>query len=646
MKGSVYMKKIVVFLLCLISLSQVSLFANMPENIYIGGSGDFQAYFESMDIPLQNYHFEGNRTESIFYLDEEDMPQTVMISTIPMKELEEGSLFLTSNSFRENQTVHDIYPIDAVSYYIVGDVLDESGAVVSSFVQFVVHEQVVYSRSYQGTHLIHLKNVVVVESRVYVLYVRKLHEQHGNLGILELSNDVKEIRRKEFIGEKEETAQALYYWNNHLYIVGESNSVTGIYAKGSPFSIVLLRVYLHDFTQVDVKCIGNNGMNFLVDSSFDKGSLYVLLKLSGNDGPYRSPEWTYRNYLLIQLDQNLAEVGLQYFKEDLVGQFEALLLKDNDVIALNQRYTQSGNILTFHRFNANLYRQDEVEVVVASKDNVIHSLSYYIGNDIYISLGVQNSIDQSTSTVLLCLDELLDTIYLQEIEMTFRNILFLKQDALGITFLGASDNQISLFKATYVKIDSVHIVQNTFLLCDVVLHQSRFTLKEAELFFEENRLYGQNRVGFYLDLEDIDLLFWKETYLPSNVNVVSKELYDLNVRLDFFGEGYLNEVQIPKDYTVSEEGKYLLEVKGNLEKRSISFEVKPLSIPLIEPEFRDNEEVSLDFVTTPSELGLINYTLPLQQSNEDSVIPIYFLFAVLSIILGFSLSRITIKSRK
>lgn len=646
MKGSVYMKKIVVFLLCLISLSQISLFAKMPENIYIGGSGNFQSYFESMDIPLQNYQFEGNRAESIFYLDEEDTIQNVLISTIPMEKLEEGSLFLTSKSFRDNQTIHDVYPIDSVSYYIVGDILDDSGTVVSSFVQFVVHEQVVYSKSYQGTHLIYLKNIVVVENRVYVLYVRKLHEQHGNLGILELSTDVKEIRRKEFIGEKEETAQDLYYWNNHLYIVGESSSETGIYADGSPFSIVLLRVYLHDFNQVDVKCIGNNGMNFLVDSSFDSGSLYILLKLSGNDGAYRSPEWTYRNYLLMQLDQNLSEVGLQYFKQDMIGQFEALLIKNHAVIAISQRYTQSGNILTLHRFNSNLYKQKEVEVVIASEEYVIESLSYYIESDIFFSLGIQNRLDQSTSTVLFCIDEFLDTIYLQEIEISFLDIIFIRQDGVGITFFGNTENEISLFKATYVKTESVKVVNNTVLLCDVVIHQSRYTLEESPLFFEENRLYGKNRIGFYLDLEDTDILLKIDAYLPSNVNIVSEEQYDLNVQLDFFGEGYLNEVQIPKDYVVLNEGRYLLEVEGNLEKRSISFEVKPLSVPLIETSIEEVKDVYLDFVTKQSETGFVHYTLTDQKSNEDSVIPVYIFLAILAIILGYSFHRITIKSRK
>src|SRR5690554_6737191 len=134
MKGSVYMKKIVVFLLCLIAFNQISISAKTPDDIYIGGSGEFNPYFDTLDLPLHNTHFPKEGLENIAYLDEENRTQNVSILSKQIEELDTGTIYLTDKPFKENTVIQDRYFVDSVSYYIVGDIIDSSGLILSSFI--------------------------------------------------------------------------------------------------------------------------------------------------------------------------------------------------------------------------------------------------------------------------------------------------------------------------------------------------------------------------------------------------------------------------------------------------------------------------------------------------------------------------------
>lgn len=84
-----------------------------------------------------------------------------------------------------------------------------------------------------------------------------------------------------------------------------------------------------------------------------------------------------------------------------------------------------------------------------------------------------------------------------------------------------------------------------------------------------------------------------ETYydyvVPLKISIQNKGVYDRKVKLEFNGIGYLNDERIYSGHIVNEEGRYVLEIRGNNEKKYFTFEVKKLVI--------DENEFGLSEVT-------------------------------------------------
>src|SRR5690606_6305350 len=95
---------------------------------------------------------------------------------------------------------------------------------------------------------------------------------------------------------------------------------------------------------------------------------------------------------------------------------------------------------------------------------------------------------------------------------------------------------------------------------------------------KKNPIYGHHEEVF--KAEDIAFMYLINSYyIPSKINVKNSQIYDLGIRLEFNGQGYLNGEEIINEFIIEEVGEYSLVVHGSGGVREIiNFKVDNLSL--------------------------------------------------------------------
>jgi hypothetical protein len=99
---------------------------------------------------------------------------------------------------------------------------------------------------------------------------------------------------------------------------------------------------------------------------------------------------------------------------------------------------------------------------------------------------------------------------------------------------------------------------------DVIVNSENLSidLEHSSLDYNLNS-FGSYRLIYGFNSKDVLFLYHLDIYVKENINIISKENYDINYTLIFNGIGYLNGEEISSGYVITKEGKYILEVKGN-----------------------------------------------------------------------------------
>ncbi len=112
----------------------------------------------------------------------------------------------------------------------------------------------------------------------------------------------------------------------------------------------------------------------------------------------------------------------------------------------------------------------------------------------------------------------------------------------------------------------------------------------------EKRYFGNYNFKYRLK----NLEFTEDTRIDFYATVKDKRIYPLSYKLDFNGEGFLNNERIYRNYTLEKEGRYELLVKGNGDERKLTFFVSDGQISY----FDKYTEVSYDFLTSKNTIEL------------------------------------------
>lgn len=626
--------------------SSVHVFAS--QRIFIGGFGEYAKYFSEQEIDTSLTSFYENKTEEILVVNSDQNIEALTLIAKDIGSLQAGTLYHSVVDTKvQGEIIYSLY-INEHTYLTIGNILDSLGNKRGSYISYTSHNMVRFYKSYDGVHALFAKDLVVVKDAIFVLFERNVTAQNTNIGVLELTMQGVEVRRKEFIGDQEDIGKHIYYHNNHLYITGDSSSTTGVYANHPKQHVFIFLVYIHNFNQVQLKSIGNNGLNHLIDSTFFQGKIYCLVKLGGSSGAYQLPEGSYHGHMLIELDRYLEEIGKSYFSQQTKGVFEEIFITETSLFVLQTTYEDNKSWAVVYQFNQNMYYMNTTKIPIAEQGNYIEKTTAFVDGDIFVHFSIWNTEKSEYQHKLLCMNKELEIVYNSHLfeEITALVFGYFHTHTLYV-YIVNKDNQTEQVAVTFVKIDPVLVQNNSSITIDIWIHDAKKIVAESTFQQANRALFGISKVGFVYQDDKICVVLLENVYIPSNVNVAAGETYDIGVSLDFYGEGRLNEIKIPKETSITKEGRYLLEVIGYQEKRSIEFFVEAISLSL--PEMLEVKQILSEVQNDClfEEKVSVVYVYNNQTKEEQaSIWGFLSLVGVFGVLVGFSSDKIRLKVGK
>ena len=163
--------------------------------------------------------------------------------------------------------------------------------------------------------------------------------------------------------------------------------------------------------------------------------------------------------------------------------------------------------------------------------------------------------------------------------------------------------------------------------------------------------YKQKITHYFSDME---IYTYADYVVPIRVSIRDRSVYDRRVQLIFNGQGFLNNTPIESGFVVTEEGQYILEVRGKDETKYFVFEVRKLvidenSFELEEPSVTFNKTTGINVISGNSYSDRPTSSLSLNNFSDDSSNNNYLIIMAvgLGIVLGvfIPLERIIKKNK-
>ena len=101
------------------------------------------------------------------------------------------------------------------------------------------------------------------------------------------------------------------------------------------------------------------------------------------------------------------------------------------------------------------------------------------------------------------------------------------------------------------------MIQNkseSVLIYDIMINNQPVTHGNKSSINYNPDLFGSYLLKFYFETPSLTLAYYLDLYVDLVVSVKDHEIYDLNTKLIFNGEGLLNNQRITSNYVVTEPG--------------------------------------------------------------------------------------------
>jgi len=148
-----------------------------------------------------------------------------------------------------------------------------------------------------------------------------------------------------------------------------------------------------------------------------------------------------------------------------------------------------------------------------------------------------------------------------------------------------------------------------------------------------NVIFGNYNGVISYKFKDIELQIEGEVNIPLECNVKNKEIYDVGVAIVANGELYLNNQKIEQNHIITEEGDYLLEVRGENVEKYLMFSVRQLSTNINKHNFEEIKVESI-FIKNDNIVNEIKYDASQGMINKESDFTFGFFIFVL-LLTGF-----------
>lgn len=399
--------------------------------------------------------------------------------------------------------------------------------------------------------------------------------------------------RINFDANKSTFGYKLLYENNKLFVLGLTNATHFLIDTNNISNKIFVLKLDSNYQKDKIVFIHNGDNSVLYDACMANGIIYIHGHLSaGGEYDVESPLPVDG---LFSMDTSLNDI---YYCKIIHHKFLKIACNEDGLYVFRGDNKLTDLVVDEYSYGLekrnfiNLYSQEEYDIdsIAVSSSNLHEPICCYVSShsgDYYsslVSIGLQLDVIDNNIRVGQSPNVGAYVFSLEGCYYLFSNIETTR-DVNRVIYVEEIDGQCYA----------------NGIMCNCVIEEI------------DTNIYGEydQKVSYFYGGLRID--YYRDYYVPIRVSIVDKSVYDRKVKLTFNGTGYLNNEKIDSGYIVTEEGKYVLEVRGKNESQYYTFEVKTLVID--EEEFTEEEPV----VTVNKVGGATSTRIDNYDTNNSSI---------------------------
>jgi len=493
----------------------------------------------------------------------------------------------------EDDGVVGIEYVKSDEFYVYGNIDSGDEVIQTNFMQTYAYVSYYKNNAHQWTKIFndrysYIKDACLVNTNILLGIAYGKNDVDSDILLIEISKKQDVIFSKTFGWNGIEILKEIHIKNNDVYCILESDA-----SNIDPFfsNNIFLLLVKFDYARkeiVKIKTIGNNRTNYLLDSLYDNG-FYLLVRASGTSGDIHDQN-VYNGSFIVKVNEDLEIVNT---KRQGFPNSEALFL-DKTMRGLFTTYTI--NLPRYTVYSSSFY-----------SDLNYNDRREYEGNGSFKKI-LGNEREENTYLVQGTKAWLLNMQTQEKVEIGNFSISLIHYIDGGYYFI--SNNN----KYCFYDLNFEEETKTTYNYQD---YYSGFIFANEEIigWLQENSsdVFGEYIKKVEMGNNKIKYIINYKYYVPFKCNLRNNEIYDVNTRVFFNGQGYLDGTAIESGQRMLDEGKHELVVLGNNERKVIYFEVMAKAIS---PKEDESEEVLVNGV----DINITNKNKDYMQIEEVSIV--------------------------
>jgi len=494
---------------------------------------------------------------------------------------------------------------------------------------YLKNESIVWCKTLIKESISEIIEIVVNDDLIYILGIKyfKYSKMDIMLMVYDFSGEYKKLNI--YTGMKEDIATSLIVTTSEIFILGYTSSSDGDFSSnGEQSDSFMLKINKETLKVIDTFMYGLDKIDKIENAVFDGSYIYAVQYFIFMD--------SLPTYKIIKIDR----FGNVISDERILGGYGQKIKKitlKNELLYVAVEEASSSYICVFDKslnnktidlneFSANLILKD----VIFKEDSIIYLYLKRSSPNTYIIRVYSESAEKVVGSA--------------SFELEQPTNVNLNDD---FTLLCSKNEELFLYKLNIVffhDLITLKIYDETFDIKDrkIYINDDLAMLTDKSNLSYNPKQFGRYEVFLYYTGKYFDFAYYDNLTVMSNVSVKTNEIYDLNLKLTFNGEGLLNDMHIDSGFVIKDVGSYHLKVIGlNNVAEEYNFLVEEISQS-------KNEKIFPDKVNTILNNTFNDYLFKCEEIEQDPLFTLentskttttfnFWPLLIPSVTLGFSL---------
>lgn len=570
------MKKILCFILLFCGCIKLDIKAHdaviFEEGV--GTNSDLQE--ENCKIINHNVDFNKQGEYQVYYynqLENEYFHKTIIVNK-RNSFLESQSVVITEGDIVDDE-IEGILYVSGNEFYVYGNMDSGDEVIQTNFVQtyayvsYYKNNEHLWTKVFNDTYS-YIKDACLFNKNIILGLAYERGNNDSDIMLLEM-NANQEIMFSKTIGWNGiEILKKIFVQDNYLYCLLESDAsdVDPFFVETNFFIFIKFDYYRQEIAKI--KSFGNNRVNTFCDAIF-KDSFYLLVDSKGTKGDIQMDN-CYSGSFIIKINKNLELISIYRYEYPLSN---ALFLDTTkwDFYAFSEYSTLS----TYNARSAIFYA-----------NNLAPKRGYEYKGDGFLSKIYG---DEKEQNIYLVQDRKNNTAWLLNMETQEKTLIGKYSISVmhyvdGVYYFVSEHKKYALYNFDFVERSREIHNHKTYYTGMLLVNDDIM----GWLYEKEQEAFGEYQEIVEISNYKLKYILNYEYYIPFECNLKNKEVYDVNTKIFFNGQGYFDGKEVESGTRLLEEGKHELLVIGNNEQKVIYFEIKKMAI---EPQEEEKKEIDI-----------------------------------------------------